>query len=273
MDTLDVVRGWLRYLEAGGAAPHTLENYSRRVIRFLSMYDIWEASLDDLVAFSLSQPTRSAHITHAGLRSFFAYAVETGHLDRDPTARLKARPQARTIPKAFTVEELERLRAAVCAIDPRWAATIDLLYSTGARTAEAVAIRPEDVSDAAVVLRKTKAAPGGQRRERVVPLGPRGLAAVRVFQEAPPSPFAPPLGALIGVGKMSVYERVRESGRAAGIYARPHLLRSTFATHLAERGVDVRTIGDLLGHSSLNTTMRYLAVTDERRRDAVALLG
>ena len=52
----------------------------------------------------------------------------------------------------------------------------------------------------------------------------------------------------------------------------PHLLRATFATRLAERGVDVRTIQDLLGHTNLNTTQRYVAVTDERRRAAVAVL-
>jgi site-specific recombinase XerD len=262
------VRGWIDYLKAGGFADHTLENYTRPVTRLLMEVDFRDATLQDLVTFSLSQPVRSAHITFSALRSFYGYAVSIGELQADPTTHLKARPQARTIPAAFTPDELDRLRAAGAEMDPRYPAAIDFLYSTGARIGEAVAVVDADVTPDAVILRKTKARPGGLVQERAVPLAQRGHAAVQTLQDhrkAGPTVF--------GVGRMSVYEWVRECGRRAGIYVRPHLFRATFATHLAQRGVDIVTISRLLGHTNIGTTQRDVATTDERLRDAVLLLA
>jgi site-specific recombinase XerD len=271
MDSLSLVRGWLEWLDASGFAEHSIENYYRPVTRFLMIVDHREAALDDLVSFSLTQPQRSAHITYSALRSFFGYAMAVGAIDADPTQQLRSRAQPQTVPRAFTEDELSSLREAARLRDARRAAVVDLLADTGARTAEAVGIRVEDVLPGAVVLRKVKARPGGQRHERVVPLTARARDAVRVLRDAPASSYAR-TGGLLRVGGKMVYAWVREAGSDAGLYARPHLLRATFATRLAERGVDVRTIQDLLGHTNLNTTQRYVAVTDERRRAAVAVL-
>jgi integrase/recombinase XerD len=268
MEPLEVVRGWLRWLEASGTAAHTRENYTRPVTRFLMACDFQTARLDDLVAFSLTQPTRSAHITYAGLRSFFGYAVHVGARPDDPTAFLQCRPQARTVPVAFTPDDMDRLRVAAARLDPRYPAAIDFLYSTGARIGEAVAVTDADVSETGVLLRKTKARPGGLRQERVVPLGPRGRDAIATLQDLRRDPAT-----VFGVGHKSVYAWCRESGKAAGIYCRPHLLRSTFATELARRGVDIRTIQELLGHTNITTTSRYVAVDPERKQAAVLLLG
>ncbi len=273
MDSLTVVRGWLEWLEASGFAEHSRENYARPVTRFLMQVDHRNATLDDLVAFSLTQPRRSAHITYSGLRSFFAYAIAVGAIDVDPTSQLRSRAQPRTVPRSLTRDELERVRLAALEVDPRRAAAIDFLYGTGARTAEAIAVRPEDVTADVVILRKTKTRPGGLRQERVVPLSAPARRAVEIFEQAPSSSYAKQDGTLMRVGSKMVYAWVRDSGRDAGIDVRPHLLRATFATHLAEKGIDVRTIQDLLGHTNLTTTQRYVAVTDERRRAAVAALN
>jgi site-specific recombinase XerD len=252
-------------------AEHSVENYSRPVTRLLMAVDHREATLDDLVAFSLSQPKRSAHITFSGLRSFFGYAEAIGAISRDPTAGLRSPSQPRTVPNALTAAELDKLRAAAHAREPRRAACVDLLADTGARTAEAVGIVPADVLPDAVVLRKVKARPGGMRQERIVPLTERALAATETFRRAPRSRYSRH-DTLMGVGGQMIYEWVVEAGREAGVPARPHILRATFATRLAEAGVDVRTIQELLGHSSLNTTQRYVAVTDERKRSAIRAL-
>ncbi len=241
MDSLAVVRGWLAWLESSGFAEHSVENYARPVTRLLMAVDHREATLDDLVAFSLSQPKRSAHITFSGLRSFFGYAEAIGAIQRDPTAGLRSPSQPRTVPHALTAAELDKLRAAAHAREPRRAACVDLLADTGARTAEAVGIVPADVLPDAVVLRKVKARP---RHDT-----------------------------LMGVGGQMVYEWIVAAGQDAGVEGvRPHVLRATFATRLAEAGVDVRTIQELLGHSNLNTTQRYVAVTDERKRSAIRAL-
>jgi len=231
-----------------------------------------EATLDDLVAFSLSQPKRSAHITFSGLRSFFGYAEAIGAIQRDPTAGLRSPSQPRTVPHALTAAELDKLRAAAHAREPRRAACVDLLADTGARTAEAVGIVPADVLPDVVVLRKVKARPGGMRQERIVPLTERALAATETFRRAPRSRYSRH-DTLMGVGGQMVYEWIVAAGQDAGVEGvRPHVLRATFATRLAEAGVDVRTIQELLGHSNLNTTQRYVAVTDERKRSAIRAL-
>lgn len=271
MDPLAIVRGWQAWLEQSGFAAHSRENYARPVLRFLAVSDPWNADLQALVTFCLSQPPRSAHITFSALRSFYGYAMAVGMLDTDPTANLRSPQKPNTIPRAFTRDELESLRLAALERDPRHAAAIDLLYATGARTAEACAVTEEDLLPDAVVFRKTKARPGGLRQERVVPLNRRALLAVEVFRTIPAGRDASQ-PTLMRVGNKSIYAWVHDAGRAAGIYARPHLLRATFATHLAEQGVDIRTIQDLLGHTNLTTTQRYLAVTDERRRAAIAAL-
>jgi integrase/recombinase XerC len=273
MDSLSVVRGWFAYLQASGFADHSIENYARPVTRLLMEVDFRAATLDDLVAFSLTQPKRSAHITFSALRSFFSYAVQVNALEVDPTGGLRSPAQPLTVPKALTPDELDCIRVAAYARDPRRGATIDLLAHTGARTAEAVAIEPADVVDGAVVLRKVKARPGGLRAERMVPLSPTGERAVEQLLELPPSRYAPPLGTLIGAGKKSVYQWVKDAAEEVGIDTHPHVLRATYATRLAELGVDARTVQELLGHTNLTTTQRYIAVTDERKRAAVALLG
>ena len=177
-------------------------------------------------------------------------------------------PLQRPVPSAFSVEELAVVREAALGVHPRCRPVLDLLYSTGARLAEACDITLEDVSETHIILRNTKRRPGGLQVHRAVPLGPVSRAAVFELQQLPPGKR----NTLVVACQHRVQDWCRELQKQTGIRTHAHKFRATFATHMLQRGVDIRTVQELMGHSNIQTTMRYLAVTDERLVAAVALL-
>jgi site-specific recombinase XerD len=187
----------------------------------------------------------------------------------DPALDIPWEATPRRVPRALTDQQLMTVRGAAGTLGPRYLHAVNFLYATGARVGEACGVRADDVSLAGVVLRETKRRPGGLRVERFVPCGRLGLDAAAGLLECRTSRSRP---TVIGVGSYQVEAWLRDVGRLAGLRLHPHLLRSTFCTHMLARGADVRVVQELAGHTSIETTMRYLAVTDERLRSAAALL-
>jgi integrase/recombinase XerD len=179
------------------------------------------------------------------------------------------RPLHRPVPSAFSVEELAVIREAALGVHPRCRPVIDLLYSTGARLQEACGITLEDVTDTHIVLRDTKRRPGGLQVHRAVPLGPVSRAAVYELRALPPGKR----NTLVVACQHRVQDWMRELQDVTSIRTHAHKFRATFATHMLQRGVDIRTVQELMGHTNIQTTMRYLAVTDERLAAAVGVLG
>jgi integrase/recombinase XerD len=190
------------------------------------------------------------------------------------------------LPKALSVSEVEAIIAAAGADAPgaapaalRDAALAELLYGTGARVSEAVALDVDEVSrladDPAVGLRLL----GKGGKERIVPLGQyarRALAAWLVRGRpdfAGRSSLASPalfLNARGGrLSRQSAFHRLRLLAERAGLRAEvsPHSLRHSYATHLLDGGADIRTVQELLGHSSVATTQLYTLVTAEHIRE------
>ena len=179
------------------------------------------------------------------------------------------RPTHQPVPSAFSVEELAVLREEALGVHRRCRPVMDLLYSTGARLQEACGITLEDVTETHIVLRDTKRRPGGLQVHRAVPLGPVSRAAVIELSQLPPGKR----NTLIVACQHRVQDWMRHLQRHTGIRTHAHKFRATFATHMLQRGVDIRTVQELMGHTNIQTTMRYLAVSDERLVAAVALLG
>jgi integrase len=178
-------------------------------------------------------------------------------------------PRVDRIPKALGHERLLQFLEAAFDYHPRAAYTAELLYSTGARVSEGTSIRGEDADGERVRLRNTKRRPGGQRVERVVPLGPRGSKALQGLAYLPPG-HRP---TVIGYGRDTVEAWFKAASELVGFPVTPHTMRHSFATHLLEQGVDIRVVQELLGHAWVTTTQMYTAVTDERKVEAVQLLG
>jgi integrase/recombinase XerD len=182
----------------------------------------------------------------------------------------------RSLPGYLKLEEIERLLAQPDEKTPlglRDRAMLDVLYSTGLRVSELISLRVLDLDIAVGCIRCI----GKGDKERIVPIGKKALALVeRYLRDARPK--------LIGKGKQAlattlfinrrgaplsrvgVWKILSAYGRKAGLRASltPHMLRHSFATHLLERGADLRSVQLMLGHSDISTTQIYTHVVEER---------
>ncbi len=273
------VAAFLRHLQVERhVSPHTLRAYASDLEQF---YDHLRDELrreplpvdaDHLVirAF-LARLHRggikkvSASRKLAALRTFFRYLCREGLLERNP-ARLLASPRVeRRIPEHLD----EREAAAVVEVAGdapaarRARALLEVLYATGIRCAELTGLDLEDVDSSERVLRVL----GKGGKERIVPFGSRAQDALAAWFEvrARLAPRGPAVFVNLRGGRLSdrsVRAILNHAVRAAAIERRvsPHTLRHSFATHLLERGADLRAIQELLGHASLSTTQRYTHV-------------
>lgn len=216
--------------------------------------------------------TRARHVS--AVRSFFRWLARH-HGVNNPQLALLATPRAKKpLPKALTppqaiavAHEIGEL-SDVAAIAARDVALFSLLYGSGLRIAEALALDVRDAPkpDGDTALRVV----GKGRKERIVPVLPPVRVAIAAWLRLHPDP-SPDSPLFLGArGKRldpAVAQRVlRQFRRLNGLpeHATPHALRHSFATHLLANGADLRSIQDLLGHASLSTTQRYTAVDTDR---------
>jgi len=266
-------------------APLTLESYSRDLValaRFaeaagvpvegLSRQEL-EGFVRGLMSSGLSP--RSTARAVACVRGFYRFLVLDRRLDASPADDLHAPRAWPALPRFLSVDEVDRLLAAPDVETPRGLrdrAMIELLYATGLRVSELVGLRAVDLNLDAGYLTCT----GKGGKQRLVPTGDQAVAWVRRYlAEGRPALLkgrpSPRLflnargGALSRVGfwKILKAEGVR-AGLPRGLS--PHVLRHSFATHLLDRGADLRAIQMMLGHADLSTTQIYTHVLDVRMR-------
>lgn len=224
----------------------------------------------------------SAARTLVAARGWHRFALTEGQVATD-VARAIAPPRTpRRLPKALSVDDIEALMEAAAApgtpLALRDAALVELLYGTGARISEAVALAVDDIDPEARSVRL--AGKGGKMR--VVPVGRAALAAVEAYQvRARPTLAAHGRGSailLLGargapLTRQGAFLIVRSVAERAGLdpaLMSPHVLRHSFATHLLDGGADVRVVQELLGHASVTTTQIYTLVTVDRLREVYA---
>ena len=195
----------------------------------------------------------------AAVRSWMRFLARRGRLQRNPALDVRGPRLGRKLVSFLPVDESEALLDDG-SLAPRDRAVLELLYATGLRVSELAGLTVTDVDAETRTLRVV----GKGRKERIVPFGAkaaRALEAYLVIRGTRNGPlFVGARGRALAV--RSIYELVRRRARASGITRRvsPHTLRHTFATHLLDRGADLRLIQDLLGHSRLSTTQRYTHV-------------
>jgi integrase/recombinase XerD len=211
----------------------------------------------------------------AAIRAFYHFLLREGQADRDPTMDLAAPKLPQRLPHVLTVDDVDRLLAApdaATADGARDRALLELLYASGLRVSEAVGLQLGDVDLVAELVRTV----GKGNRERLVPVGTQAVRALRAYlgSARPRLVGRRPTQALFvnrrggALSRQWCWKLVRRYARRAGI-ARPltpHVLRHSFATHLLERGADLRAVQEMLGHASISTTQVYTHVTRERLR-------
>jgi site-specific recombinase XerD len=210
-------------------------------------------------------------------RAYFRHLVLIGSKTENPAASIQLPRRPRTLPRALSPAETERLVEAANGSTPRTLrdrALVELLYGAGLRVSEAVGLDKASVSIDERVVRVL----GKGGKERLVPLGRPAAEAVRRYlalgRPHLDRRYRPELflnargGPLTRAGAFLVLRRLAEKAGLEPGRVHPHLLRHSFATHLLEGGADLRSVQEMLGHSDLGTTERYTHVSDRRRRDA-----
>jgi integrase/recombinase XerC len=283
---------FLRYLALGrGRSTHTVRAYEGDLLSML--HSAARDGAEDLSGIDLaclrrwlgrqSEAGRARSTLarrSAAVRSFMAWAVREGLLDVDPSLRLSSPKRHRDLPDVLHEDQalrmLDRLRGAAEEGGPvavRDWALVELLYATGIRVSELVGL---DVDDVDLGARTAKVLGKGDK-ERTVPFGvPAADAVVRWLGARDALATGASRAALFlgqrggRLGQRQAREVVDSALRALGDTAAsgPHALRHTAATHLLDGGADLRSVQELLGHSSLATTQLYTHVSVERLRSS-----
>lgn len=273
------------------ASPHTVKSYAEDLF---AMRDQWSSQLGRMPTID-EIDTRSIRALLAGwhegglaassvgrrlsaLRSFFRFACREEIIERNPTEGLRGPKTGRPLPHFLGVSQIETLLNAPPADDPmglRDRALLETCYSAGLRVSELVGIDLADLDRDQGVVRVR----GKGKKERLAILGTHAIRAIdRWLAVRKPArrPDNRPHEAVFlnkhgtRLSTRSVGRLIEKYLKIAGLDPRtsPHTLRHTFATHLLDRGADIRSVQELLGHASITTTQIYTHVTGERLRQA-----
>jgi len=207
----------------------------------------------------------------ATLRSFYKFCLRRGFITTNPVATIRTPKQEKRLPKFLDVSQVQKLLTTpddTTLLGARDRAMLETLYSTGVRVSELVALNVPDVDTTGESLRVR----GKGRKERVAPIGPTAIAAIRKYldlraKDPRRANFDPEPLFVNKHGKRLSTRSVRRKldkylvmcGLDPSIS--PHTLRHTFATHMLNNGADLRSVQELLGHQSISTTQVYTHVT------------
>jgi integrase/recombinase XerD len=240
-----------------------------------------KASKSDLLDFIADRveggaKPRSTARQLSSFRRFFRYIMREGLRETDPTADIDMPRIGRTLPKTLSEDEVEALLEAPNTDEPlghRDRAMLELLYATGLRVSELISLKQSQVNFNQGVLRIV----GKGDRERLIPLGEEAQRWLRDFIDGPrmeillerQTDYLFPTRRGNRMTRQAFWHIIKRYAEKAEINKKlsPHSLRHAFATHLLNRGADLRVVQLLLGHSDLSTTQIYTHVARERLKD------
>jgi integrase/recombinase XerD len=267
-----------------GLSRNTIEAYSHGLTRFLNhlrekgVQEIREVCKFHIRGFLLALRgknlnTKSIVRNLVAIRTFFRFLIQEGVLESNPVEELESPQVAKTLPEILTLEEIEQILEQPNLQTPlgtRDRAMLEMLYATGMRVSELTQLPIHQVNlEGGYVLLYGKGS-----KERIVPLGTEAMKWVTVYLKTArgilskgkedPSLFINRSGK--GMSRQRFWKNLKDYARRAGLHKRitPHLLRHSFASHLLERGADLRSVQMMLGHADISTTQIYTHVTGER---------
>ena len=269
-------------------AANSVESYARdlvllaefsagrgRPLAVLTREDL-EGLVRDLMAEGRSP--RSVARAVACFRGFYRFLVVDGTSKTSPAADLRPPRAWKTLPRYLSIEEIDQLLAQPDIATPRGLrdrALIELLYATGMRVSELIGLRPADVNLEASYLTCT----GKGDKQRIVPIGDEatlwvkrylsGARSILLGKRRSTRLFVNARGGGHGLTRVGFWKVLKGYARQTGLKVTisPHVLRHSFATHLLERGADLRAIQMMLGHADLSTTQIYTHVLERRMRN------
>ena len=279
------IRGFLNYLRVEKAlSQNTLDAYRRDLAKFTEYAtgrglkkagEIKRSDLLDFLAtlYARRLDARSVARHLVSLRQFFRFLMMDELIAEDPSISVESPKFRKSLPEFLSVEEVELLLTQPDASTPtglRDKAMIELLYSAGLRVSELCGLAVNDLHLNAGSLRCV----GKGNKERLVPVGRNALAVIQEYlKKARPEILGERTSKYLFVnrngnklGRIVFWKLLGAYGRKAGLRKalKPHMLRHSFATHLLDRGGDLRSVQLMLGHSDISTTQIYTHVVEER---------
>lgn len=285
MEIAATISSFLTYVKVEkGLSSNTVSAYRRDLAKFdvfaqKRKLSLERVSRDDLVDFlaglyraNLESRTVARHLVT--LRNFFRFAQIHELITEDPSINLESPKIRRSLPGYLRLEEVERLLEQpdpTTALGMRDRAMLEVLYSTGLRVSELVGLRVGDLDSKVGCVRCI----GKGDKERIVPVGRKALAMVEKYlRDARPKLLGKLRGSPtlfvnrrgVSLSRVGVWKILSGYGQRAGLRVSltPHMLRHSFATHLLERGADLRSVQLMLGHADISTTQIYTHVVEER---------
>ncbi len=285
-----IIRAFLEYLDAERRySPHTVKSYENDVQQFISylsgegvesLRSVDKKLLRSFLGSLLDQEYSKSSIARkiASLRSFFRFTKRRGLTALNPALTLVSPRPEKRLPTFLDERAIESLFERLDISTPRGrrdAAIMELFYSTGIRRSELVNLRLDEVD----LAQKTIKVTGKGSKQRILPLGVQATSALRNYlvdrrelvkrsalSTVPDTVFLSDDGRAISPDKVfTIVQRcigtVSECQKKS-----PHVLRHSFATHMLNRGADLRAVKELLGHESLSTTQVYTHVSTEQMK-------
>jgi len=269
-----------------GLSANTISAYRRDLVKFEGFAKkrkllVETVSRDDLVDFLAGLyrdklESRTVARQLVTLRNFFRWAQTQEIITEDPSIKLESPKIRKSLPGYLRLDEVEKLLNQPddkTRLGMRDRAMLEVLYSTGLRVSELVSLRVSDLDTKVGCVRCI----GKGDKERIVPIGRKALSMVdKYVREARsslvrqakgvnnPTLFVNRRG--VSLSRVGVWKILSAYGRKAGLRQAltPHMLRHSFATHLLERGADLRSVQLMLGHADISTTQIYTHVVEER---------
>jgi integrase/recombinase XerD len=269
-----------------GLSANTISAYRRDLNKFeefarkrkLSLESVRRDDLVDFLAGLYRQKLESRTVARqlVTLRNFFRFAQIQGLITEDPSINLESPKIRRHLPGYLRLEEVEKLLEQPDSKTPtglRDRAMLEVLYSTGLRVSELISLGVNDLDAKVGCVRCI----GKGDKERIVPVGKKAVGMVEKYlregrpqllrsakASSGPALFINRRGAALS--RVGVWKILSAYGRRAGLRVAltPHMLRHSFATHLLERGADLRSVQLMLGHADISTTQIYTHVVEER---------
>jgi integrase/recombinase XerD len=279
------IRSFLNYLRVEKAlSQNTIDAYRRDLLKFAEYASgrglqkpaqVKRADVVDFLGtlYARKLDARSVARHLVSLRQFFRYLLTDGLIEDDPAITVESPKFRQSLPEFLSVEEVERLLEqpdVSTAIGLRNKAMIELLYSAGLRVSELCGLGVDDLHPNAGSLRCI----GKGNKERLVPVGRKALAIVQAYmKKSRPEILGKQTSTYLFVNRngnkldrINFWKLLGLYGRKAGLRKalKPHMLRHSFATHLLDRGGDLRSVQLMLGHSDISTTQIYTHVIEER---------
>ncbi|MFA4889306.1 MAG: site-specific tyrosine recombinase XerD [Candidatus Omnitrophota bacterium] len=281
----ELIDTFLNYLSVErGLSNNTILSYRQDLNYYLDFLNncrvlaLSKISKNDITGFMFSQKDRGIAANSiarrlAAIRMFHRFLVRERITANDPSSLLESPKLWKKIPDTLSLNEVDALISQPNIRETqgiRDRAALEVIYATGMRVSEAVNLKKDFVNLSAGFLRCV----GKGNKERVIPLGKKAVASINRYLEAARPKllgikeseflFISRLGKKIS--RQSFWKMIKKYASSAGIKKniKPHILRHSFATHLLERGADLRSVQEMLGHANISTTQIYTHINKDR---------